>query len=276
MRQAASDDDLRAAPIGAWRAGQSWIWFCPRAELCGFAVWGRPQAAEMERLGRLLEVELGPPIPPHVSLVDASRLEGVDARAFAMLAAYVGGHFAALSRQVTKLAIVRPAGLTGATVSGFFQVLDRPYPVEVFGDAAAALTWLGATDGGLLAELDALAAAASGLPPLLVELRRLLDRRLADLGPARAARALGLSVRSFQRRLAEAGTTFQAERGAAQVRAAQRLLLDSDASLTEVALEVGCASPQHFSALFRRLTGEAPSAWRTRQRAARTSSRSPG
>jgi AraC-like DNA-binding protein len=267
VRQAADDAALRASPIGAWLAGAGWLWFCPRAELCGFAVWGRPQAADIARLGRMLEVELGPPVPPHVSLVDASRLEGVDARAFGMLAAYVGGHFAALAVQVTRLAIVRPAGLTGATVSGFFQVLQRPYPVEVFDDAAAALRWLGAPDGGLLAELDAIVGAASGLPPLIVDLRRLLDRKLATLGPAAAARTLGMSVRSFQRKLADAGTTFQAERGAAQVRAAQRLLLDSDATLTEVALEVGCASPQHFSALFRRLIGEAPSAWRARQRA---------
>jgi AraC-like DNA-binding protein len=153
-------------------------------------------------------------------------------------------------------------------------VLQRPYPVEVFGAAAAALRWLGAADDGFLAELDAIVGAASGLPPLIVDLRRLLDRKLTTLGPAAAARQLGMSVRSFQRKLADAGTTFQAERGAAQVRAAQRLLLDSDATLTEVALEVGCASPQHFSALFRRLIGEAPSAWRARQRAA-TISRSP-
>jgi len=266
VRSAADVDDLVRAPVGAWCGGPGFVWFCPHPRLCGFAVWGRPAAADMEALGRLLEVELGPPLPPHGSLVDASRLEGVDARAFASLAAYVGGHFAALSRQVTRLALVRPAGLVGATVAGFFQVLERPYPVELFDEVAAALAWLDAGDPGFAAELDEVVAAASGVAPLVVALRRLLDHRPADAEPAAAARALGLSVRSFQRRLAEAGTTFQAERGAAQVRAAQRLLLDSDASLTEVALEVGCASPQHFSGLFRRLVGESPSAWRTRQR----------
>ena len=44
------------------------------------------------------------------------------------------------------------------------------------------------------------------------------------------------------------------------------LLLESDAKLTSVAVEVGCASLQHFSSLFRKLTGESPSAWRARHR----------
>ena len=33
-----------------------------------------------------------------------------------------------------------------------------------------------------------------------------------------------------------------------------------------VAAEVGCASLQHFSALFRKQTGDTPSAWRERNR----------
>ncbi len=84
--------------------------------------------------------------------------------------------------------------------------------------------------------------------------------------PARrpaAARALGQAPRSLQRHLRDAGTSFQRELDAARVRVAQRLLETSRASLTEIALDVGCASPQHFSALFRRVTGQTPSAWRT-------------
>jgi AraC family transcriptional regulator len=49
------------------------------------------------------------------------------------------------------------------------------------------------------------------------------------------------------------------------VRAAQRLLAEGDASIARVASEVGCKSLSHFSALFRRLTGETPSDWRRRR-----------
>jgi AraC-like DNA-binding protein len=274
VRGTTDDTELRSAPVGAWRAGDGFVWFCPRPTLCGFAVWGRPDDEAMRRLGALLEIELGPPVPPHASLVDASRLEGVDARAFERLAGHVTAHFSALARQVTRLAIVRPSGLVGATVSGFFQVLERPYPVEIFGDASSALAWLspGSPNGGhdedaaFLAELDAIIAGAAGLPPVLVAVRRLLDARLTELSPIRAAQALGMSLRSFQRQLHAADTTFQVELNRAQIRAAQRLLLDSDASLTTVALDIGCASPQHFSSLFRRLVGESPSTWRARHR----------
>jgi transcriptional regulator GlxA family with amidase domain len=48
------------------------------------------------------------------------------------------------------------------------------------------------------------------------------------------------------------------------VRVAERLLRDTSSSLGAVAVEIGCASQQHFSTLFKRLTGESPSAFRTR------------
>jgi hypothetical protein len=61
-------------------------------------------------------------------------------------------------------------------------------------------------------------------------------------------------------------TTFQRELDAARVRVAMRILVERDAPLTEIAYDVGCASPQHFSTLFRRVIGTSPSAWRGRQR----------
>jgi AraC-like DNA-binding protein len=55
----------------------------------------------------------------------------------------------------------------------------------------------------------------------------------------------------------------------ARVRAAKRMLLDGDAPLTTIAIESGCASLQHFNTLFRKRTGQLPSAWRRRERHAR-------
>jgi AraC-like DNA-binding protein len=266
VRAAAAEDDYRAAPFGAYLAGRHALHFCAREELCGFAVWGRPDAEDLRRLERLLLLELAPDFPRHVSLVDASRLDGVDALAFAALGAYVRRNRARLAAQVARLAIVRPPGLPGATVSGFFVVEDAPYPVEIVSDAAAGLRWLGERDDRVAHALEQAVAAATGTAPVLVELRRLLDARPGRVPLPEAAKLLGASARSLQRRLRDAGATYQGEVAAAQIRAAQRLLLDSALPVTDIALEVGCATPQQFSALFRRLVGEPPSAWRARRR----------
>ena len=45
---------------------------------------------------------------------------------------------------------------------------------------------------------------------------------------------------------------------------AMGMLVDGNAPLTAIAFDVGCASLQHFSALFRRRTQESPSAFRAR------------
>jgi AraC-like DNA-binding protein len=81
-----------------------------------------------------------------------------------------------------------------------------------------------------------------------------------------AARQLGLSARTLQRRLRDEGSSFQGEVVAARLRVAQRLMLETSASLGEVAFEAGYASPAHLSTHFRKAVGEAPSAWRSRHR----------
>jgi AraC-like DNA-binding protein len=267
VRLAADVDDYRAELVGSYLVGKHSLVFCARSDLWGFALWGRPTADDVRWLIPLLAIELGPPAEPHGSLVDARHLEDGPPAAFGLLAKYVADHFAALQRQVRRLAIVRPAGVAGAVVAGFFAVQDPPYPVEVFADIDKATAWLGAGTT-LPAELDDAIAAATGVTPLIGQLRAWIEARLADDAALQdAARSLSLSPRSLQRKLADAGTTFQGELDAARIRVAQRLLLAGDISLTEVAYDVGCASPQHFSALFRRVVGEPPSTWRSsRQR----------
>jgi AraC-like DNA-binding protein len=206
----------------------------------------------------LLELELT--AAPHASLVDVRRLEAGDPRAFGVLTRYLRANFHTFRTCVTRLALVRPPGLLGATVAGFFQVAGAPYPVRVFDDLAGAGGWLRAQDAAVV--LDAAVEAATGVPPVLLQLRRWLDGHLADASLARAARAVSRAPRSLQRDLHEGGTSFQAELDAARVRLAKRLLVESDSSLTEIAYDVGCASPQHFSTLFRRVVGAPPSAWR--------------
>jgi AraC-like DNA-binding protein len=266
VRTARDANDYRADPLGAYLAVRHALVFCARPLLWGFALWGKPSEADVRRLVPLLEVELEDGVAAHASLVDVRRLEAGDPRAFAVLARYLRGHWSAFRTRVTRLALVRPAGVLGATVAGFFQVAGAPYPVRVFESLPAAAMWLRA--GELARHLDAAIGDASGTSSIVLELRRWLDGHLRAADRASlvtAARALSRAPRSLQRDLRDAATTFQRELDEARVRLARRLLADSDSPLTEIAYDVGCASPQHFSKLFRRVTGVPPSAWRSRR-----------
>jgi AraC-like DNA-binding protein len=119
----------------------------------------------------------------------------------------------------------------------------------------------------MLAELGLAEAEARAVPPVLRQLASFLLHH-PRATPAEAARALALSTRSLQRRLAEQKTTFRRELDAARLTLAKRLLLDSEAPVTQIALEVGLTSPQHLSTLFHRLGHESPREWRARARAA--------
>jgi AraC-like DNA-binding protein len=263
-------DELARAPVGRYVSGERWAHFCATASLWGVVLWGRPTEADAAGLGRSLVLELAPPAQAHASIVDASRLEGADAGAFAAAGRYLERHGEALGRVVRRLALVRPRGLVGAVVAGAYDVMRRPYPVAIFEDTAAALGWLAAegeaVPPGLPEAIARIHETASSTPGLITSLRAELDARLSGISLARTARALGVSSRTLQRRLAESGTTFAAEVAAARLRAAERLLIDSDAPLTSIALDVGFSSLQHFSAMFRRHAGASPSSWRRRRR----------
>lgn len=268
MRSAEGLDDYLRDPIGRYLAGENFLHWYASPELCGFILWGRPGEVQIQRLTQVLDVEL-PPAAPHVSLVDARRVEAPDANGFTVLVKYMASRLGGFSQTVKRQALLRPEGMTGAVVGGFYSVLSSGYPTRAFADPLAALAWLGQPEDegqALLHVLNDLVMQQMGQSPLLSELHRVLRTRLVDAHLAEVAREMGMSERTLQRRLREAGTSFQTELNTVQVRTAQALLLESDAKLTSVALEVGCASLQHFSGLFRKLTGESPSAWRARHR----------
>jgi AraC-like DNA-binding protein len=236
--------------------------------LCGSILWGRVDEAAIGQIVTPFESLYSPQMAPRCAvLTDTSRMEGIDGDAFGRFAAFIREQLPDLESHIVRNAIVRPAGLTGALVAGFYEVLGRPsYPVGLFTDVVSAARWLGRPDAVALSEeLGALARAASSLPDELRRLRELLATSL-HLSLAAAVRAMGVSERSLQRQLRGVGTSFRHEVDAARIRAARTLLADTDQKITAIALEVGCATLQHFSALFRRMTGETPSAWRARQR----------
>jgi AraC-like DNA-binding protein len=268
VRSAEGLDDYLRDPIGRYLTGENFLHWYAAPELCGFTLWGRPGEAQIQRLTQVLDVELAPALP-HVSLVDARRVEAPDANGLAVLVTYMAPRIGGFSQTVRRQALLRPEGVMGAVVGGFYSLVTSGYPTRAFAEPLEALAWLGQPEGtaqALMNELNDLVIQQMGQSPLLGELHRVLRNRLVEANLAEVARGLGMSERTLQRRLREAGTSFQSELNSVQVRTAQTLLLESDAKLTSVAAEVGCASLQHFSGLFRKLTGESPSAWRARHR----------
>jgi AraC-like DNA-binding protein len=264
VRPATLEEFLRG-PEGRFVLGQSWIYFCASPLIAGCVLWGYVDESAVLELVKVAPATHGAAARPHGALLDAGRVERVDASAFEIMKRYFAEHQAELA-VVKRLAIVRPDGFIGTVASGFFRVVSAPYPVEIFECAADAFAWLGHDDGGaLLEELSGLQRDADAVAPIQRQLRAAL---LQDLRASveSAADALHLSVRTLQRRLREARTSFQIELSIARVRVAQQMMAETDESLTGIAFAVGFASPAHFSAQFRKVEGESPSAWRTRRR----------
>jgi AraC-like DNA-binding protein len=222
----------------------------------------------VRRLIEVLDVERTPHAP-HASLVDARRLELPDHSAFTLFVKYMQQRERDFAVSVKRQALIRPEGIIGATVYGFYGLLQPSYPSKVFTETAEALGWLGVSQehvAPLVVELERLVAEATRQSPLLQELHRVLRPRLMAVSLADIAREMGMSERTLQRRLKEENTSFQAEFNKVQISTAMQLLRETDMKLTVVAVEVGCASLQHFSGLFRKLVGKSPSTWREQQR----------
>jgi AraC-like DNA-binding protein len=76
------------------------------------------------------------------------------------------------------------------------------------------------------------------------------------------AAAVGLSVRTLQRRLADAGASYERLRERSRFGTATRLLASTDATVLEIALDVGYSDHAHFTRAFRRWTGVPPREFR--------------
>jgi AraC-like DNA-binding protein len=78
------------------------------------------------------------------------------------------------------------------------------------------------------------------------------------------ARALDTSTRSLQRALHRDGADFRTLANAVRARRASELLTGTDASITEIATELGYSAPANFARAFRKATGLAPQDFRAR------------
>ncbi len=251
-----------ADPYGRYVDCGRCAYFWADRTLSGTLAWGTPTEQDVRKLVQAYDAELAEHAPPRLSFVDLSRLEAIAPAAFAQMTGYFHTNTPRLRGLILKQALVRPPGIAGAVVAGFYELVSAVYPVKVFSDADAALAWLGYGPAAqLLDGLRAVHREASGVGPTTRAVRaQLVD--LKGVSIRAVAKALALSERTLQRRLAEENTSFQGELNAAQVRAAKKLLRETELKLTDIAMEVGCVSLQHFSDLFRRLEGMPPSEYR--------------
>jgi AraC-like DNA-binding protein len=260
MQRAADLDAFARAPIGRFVAGNQWLCFSAHRSLWGMVLYGRPDRDDAVALTRAFDVELQPEVPRHAVLVDARALESIDPSAFEVLQSYARENLRRSMEKVERLALVLPPGVSGAVVAGFYGVLGAPCPIECSPTQKEALAWLG--EPSLEPRIADALAEIQGAPPLVGALRALLREALADPDAARVSAALGLSERTLQRRLSESGTSYQRELTQARLDEAQRRLAEGSDAVTVIAVELGFASSQHFSRLFRRATGMTPSEFR--------------
>lgn len=200
--------------------------------------------------------------PPRETLIDITHLVMSDDAAFGVFRDVLEKHRDERARAVRRQAIVMQDGYAASFVCGYLAQFPPPYELRMFHDRDAALAWLGHTT-----DRDALLELEQARHDLLARLRGWLDSAtLAEATVETAAASLGVTARTLQRRLTELDTRFAMELAHAQVARAQRLMRTTDRKLSDVALEVGCATQSSFNDLFRRLTGEPPGQWRRRLR----------
>ena len=267
MRRAEDIAAYIADPIGRYVVGSTFLHFFLDPPLCGIVFWGRPDEPAIRAWTCVLAVELPDRCAPHAAYVDTRNLTAVDDAAFQALASFVGPRAEMFGAKVMRQAIVRPEGVIGAMVAGFYDVTPSVNPERrrIFADPEEAFHWMGRSDGPrVIEELAAVQAAASAAPELQEPLHQHLSRHLRGVTVSSAARSLGVSPRTLQHYLRRADTSFRRELRAARVRAAQQLLDAGESKLLSIALDVGCASSQHFSTVFRKETGCAPGQWRAR------------
>jgi AraC-like DNA-binding protein len=89
--------------------------------------------------------------------------------------------------------------------------------------------------------------------------------QLGELSEARAAGALGMSLRSFQRKLRESGRSYSRIVADTRLANAQRLLADPRLAVYEVAFSLGYQDVSSFNRAFKRWTGKSPRAHRAQR-----------
>jgi YesN/AraC family two-component response regulator len=101
--------------------------------------------------------------------------------------------------------------------------------------------------------------------PIITRAREFISANYSeDLSLTSVARAVHMSTFYFCKQFKKAtGVNFTNYLGRVRVERAKERLLDPNVRVSEIAYEVGFQSLTHFNRVFRKLTGESPSAYRS-------------
>ncbi len=247
--------------IGVYACGEAWMYATSQHGTHAAALWGTPEARDVGELISFFRHTVQH-IERHDIIVDVRDLESVMGTAFDALREYFATDAAALSRIVSRAAVLHKSTLVGAIAAGFFRVVPPPFPVSWATDPETAIGALGfpadawhtfETARGEVMRSDGFRNALATAVAI-----HLTDPTLATI-----ARRLALSPRSLQRKLQALGTTLARETRRVRVERAKTLLA-TEASVTTIAYDLGFSSPEHFGTTFREETGLTPTAWRKR------------
>lgn len=260
-------DELVADPVGGYVRGRSFVVWVQSPHRLG-ASHRSPLDLQDQSIANLLVT-----LPVHAQLAapydvfhDLSGVDVFDRSAFDYAWKFLDSWVEMIAARTRRVAIVRPTGMAGAAFTGMFHdwVQPRFARSKLCEDRDDACAWLEIDDRDRR-EIDSVHAELFQ-PELLRQVADVLARDLREATVERLASTLALSIRSLQRRLTELGTSFSDELATARMRAAETLLLDAATKIETVGHEVGFRSAPAFTAMFTRVHGESPRAFRERSR----------
>lgn len=252
-----------ADPVGRAFVGEHHVVWSFSPSVAGTFVYGYCDRAEAIAITRAWNYEARL-ARPYRAVVDVAELSGFDPDAFRVVERDMARRIPDLETRLARQAVVRPPGMVGAFVAGFYHVLSPGFGWRAFARRADAYAWaFGAEGPAVCASVMAIVDAHRPLPLELSALRATMARDLDhDPGLPGLARRVGASPRSVQRAFARAGTTYRREVLRLRVARARELLVTTDLKVEAVARSVGVRSLSSFVALFRRAVGVTPAGYR--------------
>jgi AraC-like DNA-binding protein len=257
MRAARDTDEFLAAPIGRYVVGRTFVAWCATHDLVGTTQWGEPDESDVRAMIQLMDIVDHPELAATgCVLMDCREIERVALDVLMLFVEHARRSLERWASRITRQAVIIPHGLRGLLLAAPLPLLSPGYPFRFAVDLDDAIAFLEHPDAHvMLAEIDAIAASARGVAPMLARLRAVLARDLVGATVKSCARALASSTRSLQRELGSLETSFSAELRRARVEAAVELLRTSDMKVAAIANSVGFGTASRMNVVLRSAVG---------------------
>ena len=181
LARSRSSGTIEEVPLASY-VGENVLFWNTSDGLGGIAVWGRPPRREIEQFVTLAESILdGGALAPRTIFADLQELEAVDTDSFELVRDHIQRVGPRLAELGVREAVLRPRGLVGAVVAGFYATSPWLSSHRVFETAADAEVWLErpessrAPRAGRSAPRHATARSVSALHPALAPRTRAGD-----------------------------------------------------------------------------------------------------